>query len=184
MIPRPRWRSLPLEPRGSALVLALMVLSGLTVLAVALLSVGALEPQISRNHADMLRARYLAEAGIEQALDILAAHADSWTTYLNGSSCSAGAVLVDSPLPGHDPSDGQVHASVRNDCGAGDEGITGVTREIGFEDTNGKLVVVSVGTFRDVTHTIVAGVSNDGISGSSSHSVPLARVRTYNWSDH
>jgi hypothetical protein len=74
--------------------------------------------------------------------------------------------------------------SVRNDCGAGDERITGVTPEIGVEDTNGKLVVVSLGTFRDVTHTIVAAVSNDGIPGLRSHSVSAGRVRTYNWSDH
>jgi len=48
------------DERGAALVLALMVLLTLTGLALAILSVSAFEPQISRNHGDTVRARYVA----------------------------------------------------------------------------------------------------------------------------
>ena len=50
-----------------ALVLSLSVLLGVTATALALLAIGVLEPQISRNLADVARARGLAEAGVEVA---------------------------------------------------------------------------------------------------------------------
>jgi Tfp pilus assembly protein PilX len=160
-----------------------MVLSGLTALAFALLSVGALEPQISRNHADMVRARYLAEAGIEHAYDVLAVNAGAWDAYLNGSTCAAGSVLVDAPLPGRAASEGRFRVFVRNDCGPGDERLTGVARESGVDDTNGKLVIVSTGIFGHITHTITATVSDDSVLDATSQTVATASVRTYNWSD-
>ena len=52
---------------GVALVLALMILLTLTGLVLAFLSASAFEPQISRNHSETVRARYVAEAGIEIA---------------------------------------------------------------------------------------------------------------------
>src|SRR2546425_5763500 len=73
------------DERGAALVLALMVLLILTGLALAILSVSAFEPQISRNHSDTVRARYVAEAGIEYAYDTLATNVSSWNTYLAGA---------------------------------------------------------------------------------------------------
>ena len=57
---------------GAALPLALFVLVGLTALALSLLTMSSLDPQIARNHVDLLRARYLAEAGLEYAFDHLA----------------------------------------------------------------------------------------------------------------
>ncbi|HEU5304235.1 MAG TPA: hypothetical protein VFU40_06275 [Gemmatimonadales bacterium] len=53
-----------------ALTLALSVLAALTVPMLALLSVSALEPLMTRNLVDMTRAFYLAEAGIEWALTL------------------------------------------------------------------------------------------------------------------
>lgn len=176
-----RWR--PIEERGSALVLALMVLSGLTALAFVLLSVGALEPQISRNHADMVRARYLAEAGIEYAYDVLTVSAGAWNAYLNGSTCTTGSLLLDAPLPGRATSEGRFRVFVRNDCGQGDERLTGVARESGVDETNGKLVVVSMGISGHITHTMTAAVSDDSVLGVEGQTVAVASVRTYNWSD-
>jgi Tfp pilus assembly protein PilX len=171
------------EQRGSVLVLALMLLVGLTMLGLALLSVGALEPQISRNHGDMLRARYLAEAGLEQAYDVLAGDRAAWSTYLTGGTCAAGAVLADAPLPGHPSSDGRFRVVVRNDCAAGDERLTGVAPESGVDDANGTLILASVGRFRDITHRMTAVVWDDRDAARPGQTVSSGTVKTYNWSD-
>src|SRR5262249_58036645 len=86
---------------GVALVLALMILLTLTGLVLAFLSASAFEPQISRNHSETVRARYVAEAGIEYAYDTLASAVGSWDRYLAGATCTQGAVLgaPDSTLP-------------------------------------------------------------------------------------
>jgi hypothetical protein len=58
-------------------MLALSVLIALTVPMLALLSASAVEPLIARNLVDATRALYLAEAGIEWAIDLLA-NAPDW----------------------------------------------------------------------------------------------------------
>ena len=129
------------DERGAALVLALMVLLTLTGLALAILSVSAFEPQISRNHNDTVRVRYVAEAGIEYAYDTLATNVSSWNTYLAGASCLQGAVLgtADSSLPGLGSVHGTFTVRVRNDCNAGDDRLTGV----GLDTTTKKCSVVT-----------------------------------------
>src|SRR2546426_588862 len=67
-----RIRQLIDNEHGVALVLALMILLTLTGLVLAYLSASAFEPQISRNHSETVRARYVAEAGVEYAYDTLA----------------------------------------------------------------------------------------------------------------
>src|SRR5215469_10909373 len=79
--------------QGVALVLALMILLTLTGLVLAFLSASAFEPEISRNHSETIRARYVAEAGIEYAYDMLASSVGSWDRYLVGATCAQGAVL-------------------------------------------------------------------------------------------
>jgi Tfp pilus assembly protein PilX len=165
------------------LVFALMLLVGLTLLALALLSLGALEPQISRNHVDTVRARYLAEAGIEHAYDILAADTTAWSAYLAGTTCAAGAVLGEGSLPGDSASNGRFRVVVRNDCAAGDEQLTGVAPDIGVDDANGALILASVGSFRHITHGITAVVSDGRRPPAPGQTVSIGAVRTYNWSD-
>ena len=170
------------EPTGAALVLSLMILLGLTAMTVALLSIGALEPQISRNHVDVVRARYLAEAGIEHAYDRLAANAGAWSEYLAGTTCTAGAVLVERPH-----AEGHFTVLVRNDCAAGDERATGVPRDDAAEptrDANGKVIISSTGVAARTSHTSTAGVSDDREAREPSQSVPRSSVRTYNWAEH
>lgn len=60
------------DQRGVALPLALISLLILTMLVLAVLNLGAVEPQISRNLSETTRARHMAEAGIEWAFDCLA----------------------------------------------------------------------------------------------------------------
>jgi Tfp pilus assembly protein PilX len=153
-----------------------MVLAGLVSLALALLSIGALEPQISRNHADTVRARYLAESGLEHAYDVLTRDASAWPTHLAGSTCTTGAVLLDAPVPGRAASEGHVRVVVRNDCAPGDERVTGVPREKGIEDANRRLVVISTGTVERLTYAMTA-------AAEGGQTVPPKAGRTYNWSE-
>ena len=175
------------DARGAALVLALMILLGLTAITFGLLSIGALEPQISRNHVDVVRARYLAEAGMEHAYDTLANHPETWSEYLAGATCTAGAVLTDASLPGRPRADGHFTVWLRNDCAAGDERVTGVPRDDSSDatrDANGTVIVSSTGTVARTRHTITAVVSNGRVSSDSGQTVARFAVRTYNWAEH
>jgi hypothetical protein len=168
-------------------VLALMVLVGLSAISLALLSISALEPQISRNHFDLVTARYLSEAGIEHAYDTLALNTGTWNEYLAGATCTAGVVLADATLPNVTRGAGRFTVLLRNDCASGDERITGVPRDDTGDPTrdgNGKVVVVSTGVVRKATHTITAVVSDQRATRDPGQSVPRAEVKTYNWADH
>jgi len=150
--------------RGVALVLALMILLTLTGLVLAFLSVSAFEPQISRNHGDATRARYVAEAGVEYAYDTLATNINTWNNYLVGATCTTGAVLgtANSTFPGLTSENGTFTVRIRNDCNAGDNKFTGVAVEPGANatnDTNNKLIITSIGTVGSSTKTITMVVS-------------------------
>jgi Tfp pilus assembly protein PilX len=161
---------------GVALILALMILLTLTGLILAFLSASAFEPQISRNHSDAVRARYLAEAGVEYAYDTLASDVTSWNRYLVGATCAQGAVLgaPDSTLPGLDRAQGTFTVRIRNDCKSGDEKLTGVPVDTlpghcdpaapgdATHDGNCKVVVAATGTIGTTTRTITVVVSRSG----------------------
>jgi len=158
---------------GVALVLALMILLTLTGLVLAFLSASAFEPQISRNHSETVRARYVAEAGVEYAYDTLASNAGSWDRYLVGATCTQGAVLgaPDSTLPGLGSAHGTFTVRIRNDCRAGDDKLTGVAVDTvtgrcdpaspgdATHDGNCKVVVTSTGTIGTTSRTITVVVS-------------------------
>jgi len=158
---------------GVALVLALMILLTLTGLVLAFLSASAFEPQISRNHSETVRARYVAEAGVEYAYDTLASNVGSWDRYLAGATCAQGAVLgaPDSTLPGLGSAHGTFTVRIRNDCRAGDDKLTGVAVDTvaggcdpaapgdGTHDSNCKVVVTSTGTIGTTSRTISVVVS-------------------------
>lgn len=54
--------------RGFALVLSLMVMAGMTILAIAIFTTTTTDMYISRNEVDARKAFYLAETGIEEAM--------------------------------------------------------------------------------------------------------------------
>ncbi len=159
--------------QGVALILALMILLTLTGLVLAFLSASAFEPQISRNHSETIRARYVAEAGVEYAYDTLASDAGSWNTYLVGATCAQGAVLgsPNSTLPGLGNSHGTFTVRIRNDCQPGDDKVTGVAVDTNTgscdsaasgdatHDGNCKVIVTSSGTIGTTTRTITVVVS-------------------------
>ena len=186
--PRSRWGRRGVSGEGgAALPLALLTLVGLTTLALALLAISALDPQISRNHADWLRARDLAEAGLEYAFDTLATTAGAWDALLAGATCTTGAGLLESSLPGAGPAHGTFIVRVRNDCAAADQQLTGMAPETSSDaatrDTNGRVLVASTGTIGATAHTVRAIISYDPSSVRSGQSVPRGQVTAYGWAD-
>jgi Tfp pilus assembly protein PilX len=168
---------------GVALVLALMILLTLTGLVLAFLSASAFEPQISRNHSETVRARYVAEAGVEYAYDTLATNGDSWNEYLAAATCTQGAILgtPNSSLPGLGSAHGTFTVRIRNDCKAGDDQLTGVALDTttggcdsiapgtATHDGNCKVIIASTGTIGTTTRTITVVLSKTAdlpISGS------------------
>jgi len=158
---------------GVALILALMILLTLTGLVLAFLSASAFEPQISRNHSETIRARYVAEAGVEYAYDTLASNVGSWNNYLVGATCAQGAVLgsPNSTLPGLGGAHGTFTVRIRNDCKPGDDKLTGVAVDTNVgscesaasgdatHDGNCKVIVTSSGTIGTTTRTITVVIS-------------------------
>lgn len=163
-----------------ALVLSLSVLLGVTATALALLAIGVLEPQISRNLADAARARGLAEAGMEVAYGrlgsadggvasaILAAASpqNPWVT-LSGAGTPDGA------------HGGTYTARVRNDLDPSDRGLTGLPSgtevgETADRDGNGVLILQSTGTFNRARVTIegVLRRSSEGVSLFNQRELP------------
>jgi Tfp pilus assembly protein PilX len=161
---------------GVALVLALMILLTLTGLVLAFLSASGFEPQISRNHSETVRARYVAEAGVEYAYDTLASNVGSWNDHLAGATCAQGAVLgaLDSSLPGLGNAHGTFTVRIRNDCKPGDDQLTGVALDTATgscdsaapgaatHDGNCKLIVTSTGKVGNTTRSITVVVAKSG----------------------
>lgn len=174
------------DSRGATLVLTLVVLVGLSAISLALVSIGSLEPLISRNHVDVVRARYLAEAGLEHAYDMLALDAGAWNGYLVGATCAVGTLLVDATLPQRTPAEGRFTVLVRNDCASGDERLTGAPSDDAADPThdhNGRVIAVSTGIVGRTTHTITASIFDERPTRERSQSVPRVEVKTYNWAD-
>jgi hypothetical protein len=155
--------------RGSALPLALLALTLLTVLVLAYLAVAAMEPTISRNLADGAGARAVAEAGLEWSL--LAIAALDFTELLAGPDGRAGTaddavpsgvsglaasvhVARDQALPGLGGAEGRFTVTARNDSAPaagshpGDGALTGLgALDPGGDkvDTNGVLLLTATG---------------------------------------
>lgn len=164
-----RWRAIVQDERGIAVVLGLIALLTLTALVLAFLGVSAFEPQISRNLADGTKARYLAEAGLEEALDTLTNNINGdWNAYLTGATCTAGATGVvlgtaNSALSGLTSASGTYTVRIRNDCQAKDPMLTGVTADTsGTTDSNGHVILTSQGSFGSATRTVTVVATRVG----------------------
>ena len=121
------------DERGAALVVTLVALLVMGGLLATYLAVSALEPQISRNLADASRARHLAEAGVERGFNVLIGIADAtggWSVLLAGATVAhpwmpvAGLTNV---ALARTANAGTFSVSVRNDNGAADTPITGLS---------------------------------------------------------
>ncbi len=148
--------------RGVALPLALFTLVSLSALVLAFLSMGGMEPQVSRNLSDTAQARYVADAGIEAAYDQLAGApltgAGSWNDILANKrgTLNPGQVMTGQTLPGLPATFGTYTVTMRNDNQAGDNQITGQPVDAGgaTNDTNNVVILTATGTYNGVNRQI------------------------------
>ncbi len=144
------------NPKGAALPLALFALVMLSGLLLAFLTMSGMEPEIAANLNDVVRARYLAEGGIEWAFDQLvtaSAQPNGWNTLLTTNN---GQMANNMVLPGLAANFGTFSVTVRNDTLATDTQITGVAPDGGGAgtDTNNVVILSSTGTFKGTTRQI------------------------------
>ena len=148
------------DERGMAVPLAVICLLTVTGLVLTFLTVSAIEPQISGNHARGTQARYAAESGIEWAFDHLVTHPD-WNAMLAGATSAGKNITPAQPWIGLTSALGTFSVIVQNDWRAADSARTGLTPDgsgTATTDTNGVLLITATGTFRGVTQTISAAL--------------------------
>ncbi|MGH7384001.1 MAG: pilus assembly PilX family protein [Candidatus Rokuibacteriota bacterium] len=156
------WRRLLGSERGVALPLAMVLLMVLTMLTFTFMSLGAVEPQISRNLSEGARARQLAESGIEWAYNQLGGKQFNDATLLGGTlttggACGAGiSCLILGPanqaLPGLTTTSGTFTVTLRNDDDDidGDQSLIGAGNALDTAanfDNNNIVILKSTGTF-------------------------------------
>jgi Tfp pilus assembly protein PilX len=141
--------------RGIALPLAMILLMVLTLMTITFMSLGAVEPQISKNLSDGARARQLAESGLEWAMSTQIGNQDlNGATLLGGTMTSGGTcgtgnscrvLTTTGTLPGLTSTAGTFTVTLRNDINtnAGDQQLIGtaLTRDTSTTtDLNGVVI--------------------------------------------
>ena len=186
-----RWRMMLGNERGVALALSLMILLILTGLGLAFLSISAMEPQISKNLGDTLRARYVAEAGLEAGFNTLIGLGDvnyTWTGQLAGATSGNPWVVLpglnNATLPGMSAaSGGTFTVSIRNDYnGSSDNKLTGVTTADASvaTDVNNVVFMRATGTFNGATKTLEVVVKRVALPPfPGAVSIPGVQADTY-----
>jgi Tfp pilus assembly protein PilX len=187
------WRSFLGNERGVALPLAMILLMVLTLLTITFMSLGAVEPQISRNLSDGARARQLAESGVEWGITQL--RAQDFTTLLStattGATCGSGVVCrvlgTAQTLPGLTSSAGTFTVTLRNDYLANDTLLTGLANETqstadgsgAGSVPNGIVILSSTGTFNGASRTITAVVQRGNLPVNAALTLPGVQTDTY-----
>jgi Tfp pilus assembly protein PilX len=182
------------DERGVALPLAMILLMVLTLLTITFMSLGAVEPQISKNLSDGVQARQLAESGIEWAMSSQIGNQDfNGANLLGGTMTTNGAcgtgntcrVLASSQtLPGLTSSSGTFAVTLRNDINtnAGDQQLigTGNTRDSSTTvDSNGMIILTSTGTYNGASRTITAVVQRGNLNINAALSLPGVQTDTF-----
>ena len=180
--------------RGVALPLAMILLMVLTMLTVTFMSLGTVEPQISRNLSDGARARQLAESGLEWALSTQIGNNDlNSSTLLGGTMTTNGAcgsgftcrVLASTQtLPGLTSAQGTFGVTLRNDRDtiSGDLALIGTnnTRDSSWTvDANGIVILTATGTFNGATRAVTAVIQRGNLNINAALSLPGVQTDTY-----
>ena len=186
--------SLMRNERGVALPLAMILLMVLTMLAITFMSLGSVEPQISRNLSDGARARQLAESGLEWALSSQIGNNDlNSSTLLGGTMttngvCGSGftcrVLATTQTLPGLTSSQGTFGVTLRNDHNSisGDLALIGTnnTRDSSWTvDSNGIVIMTATGTFNGATRAVTAVIQRGNLNINAALSLPGVQTDTY-----
>jgi hypothetical protein len=188
------WHRLLGNERGVALPLAMILLMILTMLTLTFMTLGSVEPQISRNLSDGARARQLAESGIEWAYNQLAGQQFNSGTLLGGSLTTGGSCgpsiscLIlgggSQSLPGLTSSSGTFTVTLRNDRDsiAGDQALIGASNILDTSanfDGNNIVILRSTGNFNGASRTITAVIERGKLLFNAAVNLPGDQADTY-----
>jgi Tfp pilus assembly protein PilX len=188
------WRKLLGDERGVALPLAMILLMVLTMLTLTFMSLGSVEPQISRNLSDGARARQLAESGIEWGFNQLGGKPFDDATLLGsgltsgGVDCGTGVtckVLVSGQaMPGLTSASGTFTVTLRNDLSSlnTDQALigSGNTLDTSTSVDNNKIVILkSTGTFNGASRTVTAVVQRGNLPINAAVNLPGGQGDTF-----
>lgn len=188
-----KWRRLLGSERGVALPLAMVLLMVLTMLTFTFMSLGAVEPQISRNLSEGARARQLAESGIEWAYNQLGGKQFNDATLLGGTLttdgyCGSGitcrVLAAGQFLPGLGTAAGTFTVTLRNDRDSidGDQTLIGTGNPIDSSaslDNNNIVILKSTGTFNGANRTVTAIVERGKLLFNGAVNLPGQEADTY-----
>jgi len=171
-----RWRESINNERGVALVFSLITLLSMTGLVLAMLTMSALEPQISQNLTDSTEARFLADSGLEWGYNqiVTSANVDALLAGATATSCASGAPgmlfgTANSALPGLTAVNGTYTLRIRNDCQPNDTMMTGQaaleTAANAATDTNGRVILEATGTVNNSTRALTAVIIRATVPG-------------------
>jgi len=182
------------DERGVALPLAMILLMVLTLMTITFMSLGAVEPQISKNLSDGARARQLAESGLEWAMSTQIGNNDLNSsgllggTMTSGGACGTGntcrVLASNQVLPGLTSSSGTFGVTLRNDINtnAADQQLIGTanTRDSSTTaDNNGIVIVTATGTYNGASRTITAVVQRGNLNINAALSLPGVQTDTF-----
>jgi hypothetical protein len=187
-------RKLMGDERGVALPLAMILLMVLTMLTLTFLTLGQVEPQISRNLSDGARARQLAESGLEWAMSTQIGNNDlNSATLLGGTMTTGGAcgtgitcrVLASAQtLPGMTSGQGTFGVILRNDRNSisGDQALIGSGNTVDSSwtvDSNGIVILAATGSFNGASRTVTAVIQRGNLNINAALSLPGVQTDTY-----
>jgi len=182
------------DERGVALPLAMILLMILTMLTLAFMSLGTVEPQISKNLSDGARARQLAESGVEWTMSSQVGNNDfNGSTLLGGTMTTNGAcgtgntcrVLATSQtLPGLTSTQGTFTVTLRNDLNTkpADQQLIGTSMTPDSSttvDSNGVLILTSTGAYNGASRTITAVIQRGNLNIHAAVSLPGVQTDTF-----
>ena len=131
--------------RGVALILALLVLSFLTVLGGALLTTSTIDIWISDNYKSTTQTLYIAEAGIAHARDLLRTSGRTLPELLIDAAGPDYQLMTSDDRPLLERGSGSYEVWLRNDNA---DGVASIS------DTNGVVTLVSVGQISNTRKTL------------------------------
>jgi hypothetical protein len=190
------WRGWLGNERGVALPLAMILLMVLTLLTITFMSLGAVEPQISKNLSDGARARQIAESGIEWAMNTQIGNVDFNSpgllggTMTSGSPCPANCFRVlttgSQALPGLSSSSGTFVVTLRNDLSTitnnPDQQLIGAGNTVdnlATPDSNGFAILTSTGTYNGAIRTLTAVLQRGRLAINAALSLPGVQTDTF-----
>lgn len=191
-----KWYGFFGDERGVALPLAMILLMVLTMLTITFMSLGAVEPQISRNLSDGARARQLAETGLEWALSAQLGNQDFNSpnllggTMTSGGACGPGmtcrVLATSQTIPGMTSSQGTFSVTLRNDLntipGNPDQALIGAGNTVDSSatpDANGFVILAATGTFNGASRTVTAVIQRGNLFINAALSLPGVQTDTY-----